>query len=91
MVSASPILALAADRTSLPEEGNLHESLLTQERTYFQEHRLRAYERTRADTKQGATCVTPAGVCWIIEPLSRGTSCSCLSQRLGVTTGAVGG
>jgi hypothetical protein len=40
---------------------------------------------------QGATCVTPKGVCWIGEPMSQGDSCSCESRRFGTTLGTVGG
>jgi hypothetical protein len=62
-----------------------------EERTYYREHRLRAYERTRAATSQGATCVTPKMVCWIDQPVPEGESCACEAPRLGVVPGIVGG
>jgi len=89
--STAPTFALAADsRTVLPET-DLATPFYSGDRTYFREHRLRAYERTRAGTRQGATCVTPKGVCWIAEPLSSGNDCSCESRRLGTIHGTVGG
>lgn len=89
--SALPTFVLAADsKESLPET-DLVAPFLTNERTYFREHRLRAYERTRVDTLQGATCVTSKGVCWIAEPLSSGNDCSCENQRLGTIHGIIGG
>ncbi len=89
--SALPTFALAADSRQPLAETNLATPFHTDERTYFREHRLRAYERTRADTRQGATCVTPKGVCWIAEPLSSGNDCSCENRRLGTVHGTIGG
>ncbi|WP_210497017.1 hypothetical protein [Microvirga antarctica] len=60
-------------------------------RTYYREHRLRAYEKTRAATSQGATCVTPKLVCWIGAPMSDGDTCSCETRRFGTVEGVVGG
>ncbi|WP_262028239.1 hypothetical protein [Microvirga sp. Mcv34] len=86
-----PAAVLAADNANALPETDLAAPFHTNERTYFREHRLRAYERTRAGTSQGATCVTPKGVCWIAEPLSSGNDCSCESQRLGKIHGLIGG
>jgi hypothetical protein len=86
-----PTLALAADGELPLGQEELQTQFRSGERTYFREHRLRAYERTRADTRQGATCVTPKGVCWIGDPLPQGDSCSCQSRRLDTMTGTVGG
>jgi len=89
--SALPTFVLAADNEHPLPKTDLVTPFHTNERTYFREHRLRAYERTRAGTRQGATCVTPKGVCWIAEPLSSGNDCSCENQRLGTIHGIVGG
>lgn len=86
-----PAVTLAADSEKPLPETDLATPFHTNDRTYFREHRLRAYERTRAGTSQGATCVTPKGVCWIAEPLSGGNDCSCESQRLGTIHGLIGG
>ena len=83
--------ALAADSEKPVPEMDLIAPFQSNERTYFREHRLRAYERTRAGIRQGATCVTPKGVCWIAEPLSSGNDCSCESRRLGTIHGTIGG
>jgi hypothetical protein len=89
--SALPTLVTAADSEKPLPDTDLVAPFHSEDRTYFREHRLRAYERTRAGTRQGATCVTPKGVCWIAEPLSNGNDCSCESRRLGTTRGTVGG
>jgi hypothetical protein len=89
--SALPTFVLAADSEAPLPETDLVAPFHSNERTYFREHRLRAYERTRAGTHQGATCVTPKGVCWIAEPLSSGNDCSCESRRLGTIHGTIGG
>ncbi|MBA1156099.1 hypothetical protein [Microvirga mediterraneensis] len=89
--SVVPAVAIAADSERPLPETDLAAPFHTNERTYFREHRLRAYERTRAGTSQGATCVTPKGVCWIAEPLSNGNDCSCESRRLGTIHGLIGG
>ena len=86
-----PTFALAADSEKSLPDTDLVAPFHSNERTYFREHRLRAYERTRAGTRQGATCVTPKGVCWIAEPLSSGNDCSCESRRLGTIYGTIGG
>ena len=88
---AAPTFVLAADSEKpLPETG-LVAPFRSTERTYFREHRLRAYERTGAGIRQGSTCVTPKGVCWIAEPRSSGGDCSCESRRLGTIHGTIGG
>jgi hypothetical protein len=86
-----PTFAPAADSEKPVPEMDLIAPFQTNERTYFREHRLRAYERTRAGIRQGATCVTPNGMCWIAEPLSSGNDCSCESRRLGTIHGTIGG
>ncbi|MBM6594515.1 hypothetical protein [Microvirga pudoricolor] len=63
----------------------------SEQRTYYREHRLRAYSASRAGLEQGATCVTEKLVCWIAEPLSSGDACSCASRRFGTLQGLVGG
>ncbi|HZH52003.1 MAG TPA: hypothetical protein VEZ16_08995 [Microvirga sp.] len=83
--------ALAADPEPAIGQEELQTRFQSMERTYFREHRLRAYERTRADLQQGATCVTPEAVCWIDEPLSQGDSCSCETRRFGTIAGTIGG
>ena len=89
--ATAPAIAFAADSEKPLPETDLATPVLTNERTYFREHRLRAYERTRAGVHQGATCVTPKGVCWIAEPLSSGNDCSCENPRLGTIHGTIGG
>ena len=89
--SVASTLAVAADSEKPLPDTDLVAPFHSEDRTYFREHRLRAYERTRAGTRQGATCVTPKGVCWIAEPLSTGNDCSCESRRLGTVGGTVGG
>jgi hypothetical protein len=89
--STASTMAFAADGEASLERTEWQDQFRSAERTYFREHRLRAYERTRADVLQGATCVTPQGVCWIVEPLSHGDSCSCESRRSRTTAGTVGG
>jgi hypothetical protein len=59
--------------------------------TYYREHRLRAYDKIRASTSQGANCVTPAMVCWINQQATRGDACSCETPQRGVVGGVVGG
>jgi hypothetical protein len=86
-----PTMALAAEQEPSHDQDEMQAQFRSGDRTYFREHRLRAYERTRADTRQGATCVTPKGVCWIVDPLPQGDSCSCQSRSFGVTQGTVGG
>jgi len=86
-----PTTALAAEQEPPVGQEEMQAQFRSGERTYFREHRLRAYERTRATTQQGATCVTPQGVCWIVDPLPHGDSCSCRSRRFGTTEGTVGG
>ena len=87
----APVVTLAADsERSLPET-DLAAPFRTKERTYFREHRLRAYEHSRAGTSQGATCTTPRGVCWIAEPLSESSDCACESRHLGTIRGTIGG
>ena len=86
-----PTFAPAADSERPVPEMDLIAPFQTNERAYFREHRLRAYERTRAGIRQGATCVTPKGVCWIAESLSSGNNCSCESRRLGTIHGTIGG
>jgi hypothetical protein len=83
--------AVAADTTPSLEQETIETPLHSVDRTYFREHRLRAYERTRAGMNQGATCVTPKVVCWIGEPMSQGDSCSCESRRFGTMQGTIGG
>jgi hypothetical protein len=89
--STLPAFVLAADSEKPLPETDLVVPFHSNERTYFREHRLRAYERTRAGMRQGATCVTRKGVCWIAEPLSSGNDCSCESRRLGTIHGTIGG
>jgi len=89
--SLSSTLVMAADSEKPLSGTDLSAPFQSEDRAYFREHRLRAYERTRAGTRQGATCVTPKGVCWIAEPLSSGNDCSCESRRLGTIRGTVGG
>jgi hypothetical protein len=89
--STAPTVTLAADSEPPVEHDSLQAPFQSDERTYFREHRLRAYERTRAGIQKGATCVTQKGVCWIADPLSEGETCSCSSQRLGTILGTVGG
>jgi hypothetical protein len=84
-------VALAADSEKSLPETDLVARFHSNERTYVREHRMRAYERTRAGTRQGATCVTPKGVCWIADPLSSGNDCSCESRRLDTIHGTIGG
>jgi hypothetical protein len=86
-----PTMALAAEQEPSHDQDEMQAQFRSGERTYFREHRLRAYEQTRADTQQGATCVTPKGVCWIVEPLPQGDSCSCQSRRFETMQGTVGG
>ena len=88
---AASTFTLAAESEKPLPETDLVAPFRSNERTYFREHRLRAYERTRAGTRQGATCVTPKVVCWIAEPLSHGEDCSCESRRLGTIHGTIGG
>jgi len=85
-----PTFALAADSEKSLPETDLVAPFRSNERN-FREHRLRAYERTRAGTRQGATCVTPKGVCWIAESLSSSNDCSCESRRLDTIHGTIGG
>ncbi|WP_262296059.1 hypothetical protein [Microvirga sesbaniae] len=87
----APAIALAADSERPLPETDLTAPFHTKERTYFREHRLRAYERSRADMRQGATCTTPKGVCWIAEPLSKNSDCTCESRRFGTVHGTIGG
>jgi len=88
---AAPSMASAADRGPALDQQDVQSPFRSLERTYFREHRLRAFEQTRAGTLQGATCVTPRGVCWIVDPLSQGEACSCPSRRFGTMQGTVGG
>jgi hypothetical protein len=83
--------ALAADAGPQLDQEGLQSRFHSEARTYFREHRLRAYERTRAGLRQGATCVTAKAVCWIGEPLAQGVSCSCETRRFGTMEGTVGG
>jgi hypothetical protein len=80
--STLPAFVLAADSEKPLPETDLVAPFHSNER---------AYERTRAGMRQGATCVTPKGVCWIAEPLSSGNDCSCESRRLGTIHGTIGG
>lgn len=89
--STLPTFATAADRGETASDTDLTAPFHSNERTYFREHRLKAYERTRAQTRQGATCVTPQGVCWIPEPQASGDGCACENPRLGTIRGSVGG
>lgn len=88
---AASTLAVAADSARPVSETDIVAPYRSEDRTYFREHRLRAYERTRAGTRQGATCVTPKGVCWIADSLTTGNDCSCESRRFGTIHGTVGG
>lgn len=89
--ATAPTLSDAADSEPRAAQDSPVTAFRTDERTYFREHRLRAYERTRAGTQQGVTCVTQAGVCWLADSLSQGESCLCSSPQLGTTEGTVGG
>jgi hypothetical protein len=89
--STGSTMTLAADKEPPVHQEDLQAQFRSSERTYFREHRLRAYERTRAGISQGATCVTPKGVCWIMDSLSQGDSCSCQSRRFETMQGTVGG
>lgn len=91
LLMGSATAALAADTTPSLDQDAMEAPPPAVDRTYFREHRLRAYERTRAGMHQGVTCVTPEVVCWIGEPLSRGDSCSCESRRFGTMQGTIGG
>ncbi len=91
LLIGSASVAHAADAEPAIDQDTVQAQFRSVDRTYFREHRLRAYERTRAGMNQGATCVTPKGVCWIGEPMSQGDSCSCESRRFGTTSGTVGG
>jgi hypothetical protein len=91
LLVGSATAAVAADAAPPIDQDELQAQFRTVDRTYFREHRLRAYERTRAGMHQGSTCVTPTGVCWIGEPLSQGDSCSCESRRFGTMRGTIGG
>jgi hypothetical protein len=82
---------LHAAEATPPAEHGLLQTPFTEERTYYREHRLRAYDRTRAAVSQGATCVTPKMVCWIGEAVPDGDACSCETRRFGVVKGIVGG
>lgn len=81
----------AAETAPPAEHDSLQTSFGTETRTYYREHRLRAYDRTRAAVSQGATCVTPKMVCWIGEAVPDGDACSCETRRFGVVKGIVGG
>lgn len=91
LLMAPAATVLAADAEPLLDQDTAQAQFHSGDRSYFREHRLRAYERTRAGMHQGATCVTPKGVCWIGESMSQGDSCSCESRRFGTTQGTVGG
>lgn len=91
MLVGSFSAAHASDLEPASGQAELLSQFQSMERTYFREHRLRAYERTRSDLRQGATCVTPKTVCWVGEPLAQGDSCSCETQSFGTMAGTVGG
>ncbi|QFU15594.1 hypothetical protein [Microvirga thermotolerans] len=89
--SAAISSASAAEQGSSSDRARWESQYRTRERTYYREHRLRSYQQSRAGMRQGSNCVTPKGVCWIAEPLSRGRSCTCETRRFGQVEGVIGG
>jgi hypothetical protein len=81
----------AAESPPAADQNVIETRFSMEARTYFREHRLRAYEKTRAATIKGATCVTPKMVCWLDEPTAGGNACACETPPLGVVPGIVGG
>ncbi len=81
----------AAESVPAVDASVIQTPLMGEARTYYREHRLRAYEKTRASMSQGATCVTPQLVCWLDETATGGDTCSCETPHHGVVGGVVGG
>jgi hypothetical protein len=83
--------SLAAESIFPADQDTLQSPLGTEARPYYGEHRLRAYDKTRGATMQGANCVTPKMVCWIGEPAAEGEACSCETRRFEIIDGLVRG
>lgn len=83
--------ASATERDTALDRAQWQQQFHSRDRTYFREHRLRAYQESRTGLQQGANCVTPRGVCWVAEPLAQGRSCTCEDRSSDTIEGIVGG